>query len=344
MSDDDLGGAPAPSSSVARPAPGLSRKRPRVAEAARPLAGLAQEELEPGPPGLLDVLDFPARFACDLRRHDEAHQRGLSNQFQQTIRGGVVLTTCYSGMGGAETAAEMLAAYVENLAPGSPCAGIHIYSAADIMPRAQKALLGHHPALGPGHVFVDVLDRLPEDVRLTCVGIQNSKLEAFKLAHDDRRASATLKLTLGQELFNELSDVLDNVEFLQEAPCLRHGIKCPTNLRLDAMYRDMVHVEIAGTTCTAWSAMGRSMGYLDKSTLPCLVRLYSTRYYEPDGVVHENAPRFQHHRLLEVLAGKRRRARRGPGPRNPFSPRKPAVYEGTCAVFSPEDLGVPSGS
>ena len=58
----------------------------------------------------------------------------------------------------------------------------------------------------------------------------------------------------------------------------------------------------------------------------------------------EPGPGFQHHRLLEVLAGKRRRARRGPGPRNLFSPRKPAVYEGTCAVFSPEDLGVPSGS
>ena len=292
-----------------------------------------------GPTTLEGVLDFPRRFLADLARHD------LVDNASMTLQRGVVITTSYSGMGGAETAAAMLANGLGEACGITPC--LHFYSAVDNARRAQIALLGHNVGSRPNHVFVDVLDRLPASVRSTCVAIQDAKLRQFDERTKNKLSSEgkqRLKQELGFQLFNELCDVLDEVEFMQEAYCKTHEMMCCTNLRLDPAFQDMFHIEVAGTTCTAWSSMGLHGGLLDKSTLPCLVWLYSTRFMEPDAIVHENSPNFKHEHLAAVLCGARRRLdRHGAGPRCAFSRgNRAGTYQLMTEVFSPCMLGVPS--
>lgn len=291
---------------------------------------------------LRHVLDFPQRYMDSLAAYDSRHGAALCARLQEQLCSGrVVLTTSYSGIGAPETATSMLAGHVSGQ--------VHLYSACDVMPAAQRALLlnpgltGSSGSASHGHVFGNILDRLPTQVRQECVHLQDCKIKAWKELKKRGEGTSAMKDSLGAELHNELCRILDAVEFEQEAFCLAHNVKCPLNLRLVEEFVDSFHIEVAGTTCKAWSAFGSGEGWLHESTLPCLVWAYSTRFYEPDAVIHENGPRFDEDRLCRILGGERRRHRKGPHPRNMFGPRSGvASYVHHCEVFCPTNLGLPS--
>ena len=80
-------------------------------------------------------------------------------------------------------------------------------------------------------------------------------------------------------------------------------------------------VEVAGTTCVAWSSMGSGWGWLDVSALPCLVWISWMGASLPDVIIHEITPRFSPEALLNLLGDQ---------------------YSAASMVTSPVDWGVPS--
>ena len=62
-------------------------------------------------------------------------------------------------------------------------------------------------------------------------------------------------------------------------------------------------VEVAGTTCVAWSSVGAGWKWLDASSLPCLVWCYWVRGVLPDAVIHEITALYCTTVMLEIWAG-----------------------------------------
>ncbi len=85
-----------------------------------------------------------------------------------------------------------------------------------------------------------------------------------------------------------------------------------------------VRVEIAGSTCVAWSAMGAGLGWLHDSGLPCLVWLHWVAHTLPHVFIHECTAHFDEELLHEVLGG------------------ASGAYLVTSFQHSPVDLGIPS--
>ena len=152
-----------------------------------------------------------------------------------------------------------------------------------------------------------------------------------------------LRRRLGNELVQRLSDHLDACEFEMEAFCVKHGRNCCWTPRAEDGLKNFFWVEIAGSTCVAWSTAGSLAGWLHPSTLPCLVWAYSMRFAEPDAILHECVPGFMEASLRRILDGRRRRGRQGPPPRNPFGRcSRISTYHMTPTVFCPTDFGIPS--
>ena len=142
------------------------------------------------------------------------------------------------------------------------------------------------------------------------------------------------------ELVCQLKTVLREVEFLEEAYCLHHDRMCPVNPRCVPGQEEKLWVEVAGTTCCPWSAMGAGLEWLDKATAPCLAWAFSLLYYLPDIILHECTPRFSEGTLIEILghvedAGHSVHAR-------PTPEGQELAYRMESEVFSPVDLGVPT--
>lgn len=294
---------------------------------------------------LAAVVDFPSRYLDKLKEHDIRHGSSLLPQLlRNTCAQEVLVTSSYSGIGGAETAASMLSAHISSTDQAAP-ARIRMYSACE-RKKTATAVLQQHPAMTDAHIFGDILDRLPKHVRQQCLEIQSARISEWKELKRLGEGTAAKRDELGQLLFSQLSGILDAVEFEQEAFCAKHGIKCSLNVQaaLPLDTESFIHVEAAGSTCLAWTSFGKSAGWLHESTLPCLVWCYSTRYFEPDCIIHENGPHFDEKPLAHILRGERRRGRRGPHPRNVLGigGRPVANYILHCEIFCPTDLGVPS--
>ena len=140
-----------------------------------------------------------------------------------------------------------------------------------------------------------------------------------------------------------MCEYLDMVYFKDTVACRTHGKECCWNPRFDAELADLSWLEIAGSTCVAWSGMGSGDAWLHSSTLPCLVWAYSLRYAQPDAIIHECVPNFLQCRLLEILNCLKRSGSRGVPPRCELgrSTRR-SEYDVRSLVFSPTALGIPS--
>ncbi len=85
-----------------------------------------------------------------------------------------------------------------------------------------------------------------------------------------------------------------------------------------------LRVEIAGSTCVAWSIMGKGLGWLHDSGLPCLVWLHWVARTLPHIFIHECTAHFDADMLHEVLGG------------------SSGAYLVTSFETSPVDFGIPS--
>ena len=107
---------------------------------------------------------------------------------------------------------------------------------------------------------------------------------------------------MGHDFVKEVKEILSQVHFLDKAPCKVHGCDCWISPRSSGHHANR-WVEVAGTVCSPWSSMGGHDAWLNASTLSELIWAYSTRYYEPDEVVHECVPGHCPEDLQKALNG-----------------------------------------
>ena len=172
----------------------------------------------------------------------------------------VVLTTTYSGMDFPGVALSMLRHFF--LECGWQLE-VQCYSAADIDESCRHALLQKPPERGgPEHVFGSVLDRVPPTLRDGLL-LQLSQLRSLvrrsvwatdrlkgKKAASARRKDLILKL--GSRFLEHAAAQVSNAEMSQLGWCYRHQTFCSIRPPVD---ENALHVEVAGTTCVAFSHM-----------------------------------------------------------------------------------------
>ena len=134
----------------------------------------------------------------------------------------VLITSCFSGMGTAEVASQLLEAAMEC----EPKTFIK-YSACDSAKASRRVLSEHSEGTATEHLFGDIMHRLPEHVRQELQAVHKNKLSAYnkKASRHGKHSPAAkrAKHRLGQELKKEACDMLDGVEFLHMVWCYKHG-------------------------------------------------------------------------------------------------------------------------
>eukprot|EP00971_Amphidinium_carterae_P348186 6490367-Amphidinium_carterae.2 len=242
-----------------------------------------------GPRDLQDVLTYPLQSLRALAEYDLRASTDMQGSVLKRLQSGVVLTSCYSGIGGAETAMAMLMKAAEGLGAQSK---VCFYSACDIEEQCQRCLCGHHAISRPQHVFTDVLDRLNPPVRRSLTRIVEESIARYESdlkllstfagdlgvnnadVHGEaeqevlkslERERTELKDRSGSELVTQLLHVLCSVDFERSCPCFACKHDCPVNPRHDERIcgSEALWVEVAGTTCVAWSQLGGQL------SLPC---------------------------------------------------------------------------
>ena len=178
----------------------------------------------------------------------------------------ITISTCFSGVGNAETALEAITRGVQ-----------HFHSGPSTLPanrwacewydesRCELVMLTH----APEHLFSDVTDFLTVRHR-----------EALK------RWAPMMSYEALAGLFREGSLVSD------VAPCVRCGKWCQAS---------SCNVHVAGTPCPAWSAMGTRKYASGPTALPFLVWVFMRRMLQECFILHENVVGFAHEILIELL-------------------------------------------
>ena len=139
--------------------------RQRQANAPQPSA---QSVPIDGPTTLEQVLAWPQFVVCRLLDHAASNGRGSSFKLAlQEVTSNIVLTTSYSGMGCAEMVLPLLAKSLQSFGITAQMAP---YSATDYDPTCRRMLLSHKKGSRPEHVFGDILERIPRDVRARLEG------------------------------------------------------------------------------------------------------------------------------------------------------------------------------
>ncbi len=239
-------------------------------------------------------------------------------------------TTSYSGIGCAEATMSMLQTQLRGHGKDI---SVRYYRAVDAAHHCREALLNHAPDAGsPEHVFADILARIPHELAQTL--LQQAAAARAKIAEKvtatkmgrDRRTAADLRArmlrTLGESFVRDVRKALETVDFSSESSgschCYRHCQGCPASPRAPPR---TFHLEVAGTTCVAWSSMGSHWGWLDSSGLVAMVWAYVMRHEAPDAVLHECTPNFDPALVSEILGD---------------------MYECSTMTNSPTLFGVPS--
>ncbi len=267
-----------------------------------------------GPENLEAILVWPWHAAQRILQH--AKTQGVEG-FEGSLRkvlANVQVTTSYSGMGCAEGVLPLLKDAFSSLGIE---ASFTTFSATDVSRECREVLCDHKDA--PRHVFGDILERL---LRQTRIRLENlgahlrAKLERRVLRRggcesgEGRRFRRQMVRELGEQHLSALRTTLSAVDFASAGACqcARHGAPCSADARPSntadggvAPSPPSLWVEVAGTTCVAWSSMGAGLGWLDGSALPCLVWLFWVRFQQPDIVIHECTTRFDEAVLVELL-------------------------------------------
>ena len=136
-------------------------------------APVPSHEHLPGPRSLDEVLAWPSDFVERVQVFDSACGSDYSQALQHNACGGLIVTTAYSGMGGAETAAAQI---VDTLASKSATPhAVVFHSSCDMDILAQRALQAHTQSSRSQHLFTNVLDRLPVDALHACKEVEAAK-------------------------------------------------------------------------------------------------------------------------------------------------------------------------
>lgn len=307
-----------------------------------------------GPKNLDEIYDWPWQGVLAVADRAEATGLDIFGCLKKAA-GTVIITSCYSGMGCAEAALQLVAAALQDV--GGATLDFKAYSACDIDPVCRHMLLNHVAHSQADHVFGDILERLDPGVRknLEQKGDRLRKLLQLRLQHANSAGHTTTRVAeIKSEQVQRLGAKYTQAicAALQQSPldpdrlcwCYRHNRYCcptppavaagaevdvvsPGGLRCEgstgrstASGNRAVRVEVAGTTCVAWSSMGDGLGWLHPSSLPCLTWCYWQLATGPDLVLHECTRTFDSDLLRDILGSK---------------------YHVESLVSSPNDVGIP---
>ena len=307
----------------------------------------------PGPEDLSAALSYNTQQTDHLLQNVPALGHDTRERLREIVDLNIVVTTCYSGTGCFEGVFREVVGHLRSQFPD--CSGdVCSYAATERNSAAQACLLKHKA--GIGHVFQDVLGRLPSLAKRQLKDMEQRALADYKclqqelsLQQIDKASFLTMKQKLESSYVSSLKEVLATVEFNDTDFCLVHGKQCCVSPRSDPALRTAYWVEASGNTCCPWSIMssskgGCSNGWLDAATLPFLTWAYSTRFYEPDTILQENVKSFPEAELFGIIgsfeAGVLKHIQTRPLVAS--EERSPRRYEMCSQVFSPTDLGVPS--
>ncbi|CAE7194005.1 unnamed protein product [Symbiodinium sp. CCMP2592] len=305
-----------------------------------------------GPEDLSAALSYNTQQTDHLLQNVPAMGHDTKGHLRQIVDLNIVVTTCYSGTGCFEGVCREVLARLRSQFPdfsGDVCS----YAATERNAAAQACLFKHKA--GIGHIFEDVLGRLPSQARTQLKDMEQRALSDHKCLQQelsfqqiDKASFVTMKQKLESSYVSSLKEVLATVEFNDTDFCLVHGKQCCISPRSDPALRTAYWVEASGNTCCPWSIMssskgGCSNGWLDSATLPFLTWAYSTRFYEPDTVLQENVKSFPEAELFGIIGCfedvlKHIQTR----PLVASEEKSPRRYQMCSQVFSPTDLGVPS--
>lgn len=289
------------------------------------------------PKNIQDCLEWSTRNLRRMAAMSATFNTDFIGNLQANSRDGLVVTTCYSGAGTAEMAANIALNFGVPWCPEDN--NLVLYSSCDADATSQKVLMAHDLAHRPLHLFTDVLDRLPDDVRAFCLQIQQKHMRKYHILkamkNKPRKKKRRLQNSqqeiahLEQDYLLRLHAVLQETKFNEEAYCQIHCQKCNINPRSNPELAKHRWLEVAGTTCCPFSSIGKRGGFLDDATLPCLVWWHSSRRLRPSDILHECVPSFNpdvfddssHDELDSTTDGE---------------------YKRFSIIFSPVHLGVPS--
>ena len=246
----------------------------------------------------------------------------------ENVAGGVEVRTQYSGMGCPEQALAMILQGLTALDPNLENK-ITTYSATEQMPLPRRVLLSHSPSpLRAKHIFGDVCNAVGEDVlaELHRVAAKyRSEAEVTVQSGDATKKRRLRKATSspdggnGERFLRDCWAVLDKTSLPpgHTQYCYRCSVDCPT--RSDASC--LLRIEIAGTTCVAFSMRGKQGQWMHESAIPCIIWMWQLRQRRPHIVVHECTPQFTE---------------------SVFSTYLEDIYVAETNTFCPSDLGMPS--
>ena len=253
----------------------------------------------------------------DLPKHLERNFPAQSNTLAKVLSQGINVTTTYSGIGIAEIAGATL---TKNTMVNDALsdAGLYFHSAADILPEARSALMGHWQESAPCHIFGDVVKRLEPQAEDAVRTMTRSFLQACGEVRDD--------IDEGMQLVHMLENSLEKAAFKATAYCFRHCKECPLAPPLLGSRRQRVmHMEVAGITCCPWSSMnrGRFTRWRNSATLPCMVMRFWILATRPSIFIIENVKGFDSDAFMHTFHSQN-------------------LYVSTEVLVSPSMLGIPS--
>lgn len=171
------------------------------------------------------------------------------------------------------------------------------------------------PRFAPLHKFGDLIERVPGADRVILLDLQEKmkmrKKELGNMYHGTfdtlptitSEEQALLKKQCSDQYMKDLHAILSKVSFALKAYCEFHDDYCYISPRSnpDFLHRNCRWTEIGGGRCCPWSSMGTHNGNLDEGTLSSLIWAYSSRYYEPDDLIHECVSSFKPHLSLDPV-------------------------------------------
>ena len=154
----------------------------------------------------------------------------------------------------------------------------------------------------PQHVFLNLFDIMPAGCEKRWKAELKDRRDRITTsiqsgsAHPDSRQA--LIETSGRDFVaTKIAEMRLWTEMPTSQWCVKHGRCCELCPRVG----DKLHMEVAGSTCVAFSSMGARWGWLHESSITFLAWGRRVRAMRPHCVVHECVPKFPEDMLATVL-------------------------------------------
>ncbi|CAK0796635.1 unnamed protein product [Prorocentrum cordatum] len=309
--------------------------------------------LYPRGSGVQELFQFEADM---FKAMADQHVTGWPEDIQKLADCNIIITESYAGTCAQSYAHKRMLDWMIKTTSGK--GRVIFYSTTEHGTHQQRLISkmsqshGHRPL----HRFGDLLDRVPQEVKMRGVAIMESLMSdaksfAVRAAASPEAPSYSKKWvderreSLGKELFLELDLLVRETRMCTAAYCFEHGKHCNINPRdsIEALtnfegydpHLETVWFELAGNTCCPWSRLvsGMCRHYLDPATFPMLVWAHSCKKMRPTAIIQENVEGFEEIGMVDLLAEQPR----------PFAPvGESAAYSCVVLKGKPLDVGFPA--